>query len=324
MTNIIVIAPLAVFLSVMLLVVGWHGYVNRLGVIARERVGVFAPGIGQATGAGPASVLIERKRLSDIGLLNRLLQASRSSDRLSKDLMRAGLPWRVGEYLMGRSLAGCVLGVEAWHFTGGIIPGLVGFAVGFAAPVAFVRWKQKSRSAKFDDQLVDALVLIANALRAGFSFMQGMQAVAEEMPEPMGPEFRQALGEARAGGSVEDALLGITQRVTSEDFELVLTATLIQRQVGGNLTEVISSIVNTIRERHRIQGEIRVLSAEERLTSWILGLLPLGLMVVLQFVGHGYIQNLLNDPAGRLLLVIGLVLEAIGFVFIRRAIAIDV
>ncbi len=246
------------------------------------------------------------------------------SSQISLELARAALPLQVAEYLLLRISIAIALLLVVQNVAGSLPIALVAGVVGYFVPKLFVRWRQARRIRQFDDQLVDALVLIANALKSGYSFLQGMEAIATEMAEPVGVEFGQALREIRVGGSVEDALVGINDRVRSADFELVVTAMVIQRQVGGNLSEVLGSIAYTVRERHRILREIRVLTAQERLSGYVISALPLFLILVLSMVSPHYIQGMWSAMSGRLILATGFVMQVLGLLVIRRIVDIEV
>ena len=248
-----VLASSAVFVTILLFGLGVYRIANHGGILARRRVSVFAPARSKAAAAdmpGNAPLLLHPPRFSNISILDNLLRRKGRGARLSLKLARAALPMRVGEYLLVRCAVALVLGALAGRALGALVPAVAAGLGGYFLPVLYVRARQKKRVRAFDDQLVDALVLMSNSLKTGYSFMQAMESIVREMPEPIGVEFDQALREIRMGGAIEDALLGISERVRSTDFELVVTAMVIQRQVGGNLTEILSNIAYTIRERH--------------------------------------------------------------------------
>lgn len=193
-------------------------------------------------------------------------------------------------------------------------------------PISRLLWrkKQKQRQDAFLKQIVDALTLMCSSLRAGYSFIQAMETVAKEMPAPIGEEFGQAVHEMSLGVTVEESLSAMVNRVELEDLELLVTAVLVQRQVGGNLAEVLEKIAHTIRERIRIQGEIRTLTAQGRISGWVVGLLPMGLALMISMVNPGYMSLLVTRPIGWFLLGFGLVNQLIGVMIIRKIIQIEV
>lgn len=186
------------------------------------------------------------------------------------------------------------------------------------------RRKQKQRQDAFLKQIVDALTLMCSSLRAGYSFIQAMETVSKEMPPPIGEEFGQAVHEMSLGVTVEESLMAMVERVELDDLELLVTAVLVQRQVGGNLAEVLEKIAYTIRERIRIQGEIRTLTAQGRISGWVIGMLPMGLALMISMVNPQYMSVLITRPIGWVLLGFGLVNQLIGVLLIRKIIQIEV
>jgi tight adherence protein B len=319
------LAPLAIFLTIMLLGAGVYRTANHSGLLARKRVAAFAPSPSGVL-AMPiidGSPLLKRERFSSFQALDRLLRRNDTGARLSLELARAALPLRVGEYLLLRWLTALVLLFVAFRGSGSPIA-LAAGVIGYFLPALFVRWRQAKRARAFDDQLVDALTLIGNALKSGYSFLQGMEAIAKEMPAPIGMEFEQALREIRVGGSVEEALTAISHRVRSDDFELIVTAMVIQRQVGGNLTEILASIAYTVRERHRILREVRVLTSQERMSGYVIAGLPVFLVVALTVMSPHYITGMWADSLGRIILGASAVMEVIGLLVIRKIVEIEV
>jgi tight adherence protein B len=320
------LAPIAIFLAIVLFGAGLYRIVNQGGLLVRKRLAAFAP-----SGGGPVAMpviegvpLLKRQRFSSIAGLDKLLQRNDRGTRMARDLARAGLPLRVGEYVMIQWIAGIGLMLLTGRASSSVPIALISGIGGYFAPALYVRWRQAKRVREFDDQLVDSLTLIANALKSGYSFLQGMEAIAREMPAPIGVEFEQALREIRVGGSVEESLIAISDRVRSSDFELVVTAMVIQRQVGGNLTEILTSIAYTVRERHRILREVRVLTSQERMSGYVIAALPVFLVVMLSIMSPGYISGMWHDELGKFILGAGFVMEVLGLLVIRKIVEIEV
>src|SRR5581483_2181443 len=234
------------------------------------------------------------------------------------------LPLKVGEYLLLRFALGAFLAFMGWllGLAAVIVLGLG--CAGYAAPALYVQRRRQARLRQFEDQLVDALTLIANALKSGYSFLQGIEAVAREMPPPLGAEFEQVVREIRVGGSAEEALLKLCERVPSQDLELVVTAMIIQRQVGGNLADILSNIAYTVRERHRILREIRVLTAQERMSGNVVAGIPLALVLLMSITTPTYVSGMWATNAGKAMLGAGFVMELIGLLVIRRMVELEV
>lgn len=211
-------------------------------------------------------------------------------DRISK----SDLKLRVSEYIVLVVIC-TVLGAAAGYFLpqqNSIVVAIIGAFIGSRVPPFYVNRTAKKRMRAFDDQLSDTLNLWVNALRSGYSVLQGMEAIATELPPPISVEFERVVQEVRLGLSIENALANMYRRVPSEDLDLVITAVNIQREVGGNLAEVLDNISFTIRERVRIKGEIRTLTAQGRASGWIITFLPVALGAMLYFINPTYVSQL--------------------------------
>jgi tight adherence protein B len=197
---------------------------------------------------------------------------------------------------------------------------LLGLVLGAVSPLAFLRVRATRRKAAFDAQLADSLQLLAGSLRAGYSVPQAIDAIVREGEEPMTTEFGRALVEARLGVPLEDALESVGTRMQSVDFGWVVMAMRIQHDVGGNLAEVLTNVAATLRERERLRRQVRVLSAEGRLSAWILGLLPLVFGSYLLVVRPDYLRPLWTTTLGWLMLVTAVGLFIIGVFWLRRVV----
>ncbi len=189
---------------------------------------------------------------------------------------------------------------------------------------AYLRLAIRRRRKAFVEQLGDMLTMVANALRSGFSFMQAFELVAREMDAPVGREVEKVIGEINVGATLEQALENMTCRVQSPDFDLVVTAVLIQRQVGGNLAEILDTISETIQDRVRMRREILALTAQGRLSGVILVLLPIAIAAALTFINADALRPLYEEPMGRVAVAGAVVLEIIGYIVIRRIVDIDI
>ncbi|WP_416196755.1 type II secretion system F family protein [Selenomonas sp.] len=189
---------------------------------------------------------------------------------------------------------------------------------------AYLRLAIRRRRKAFVEQLGDMLTMVANALRAGFSFMQAFELIAREMDAPVGREVEKVISEINVGATLEQALENMTRRVQSPDFDLVVTAVLIQRQVGGNLAEILDTISETIQDRVRMRREVLALTAQGRLSGVILILLPIAIAAALTFINADALRPLYEEPMGRVAVVGAVVLEIIGYIVIRRIVDIDI
>ncbi|MDD4602049.1 hypothetical protein SDC9_14770 [bioreactor metagenome] len=239
-------------------------------------------------------------------------------------LIQAGLPIRGSEFLVVCTGVAVLAAGLFMLLTGKLILAVLGAVLGFSLPVLFLKTKIARRTAAFNGQLGDSLVLIANSLRTGYSFMQAIEMVSREMPRPIAEEFARVLKEMNLGVSTEDAMNNLAKRVDSDDLDLVITAVLIQRQVGGNLAEILDNIAGTIRERVKMKGKIRTLTAQGRISGLIISLLPIFVGLMIYIINPEYIKVLFVHPMGRLMLVAGVVSQLLGIVLIRKIVNIEV
>lgn len=229
--------------------------------------------------------------------VNRRAERSSWGDRVARDLARADLKLKVAEYLSLYIIA-IVFGTILFGFLGGWHPVsfLIGAVLGAFAPRFYVKRSQRQRLGKFDGQLGDMLNLMVNGLRAGYSTMQAMEAISKELPPPISDEFRRVVQEMQLGIHMETALDNLLRRIPSDDLDFVITAINVQREVGGNLSEILDSISFTIRERVRIKGEIRVLTSQVRASGTLLSIVPVALAVILWFLNRDYIMSFFDGP----------------------------
>jgi tight adherence protein B len=206
-----------------------------------------------------------------------------------------------------------------------IVMAIVSGFIGFFAPRIYVARITSTRLIKFENQLPDTLGLWVNALRSGYSVLQSMEAIARDAPDPTATEFKRVVQEVQLGIDMEDALEHLLNRVESEDLDLVITAVNIQREVGGNLAEILDVISHTIRERIKLKGEIRVLTAQGRITGYLISGLPIVLALFLYTINPGYMGNLFeNRVCGWPMLGIALALIGIGFAIVQKIVDIDI
>lgn len=221
--------------------------------------------------------------------VNRRVASSSRGDRIARELARADIKFKVAEYYALVFISALGGGVIAYLLQSHPVSFLLGAIGGFFAPRFYVKRQQVVRIRKFDDQLGDMLNLMTNGLRAGYSTNQAMEAVSRELPTPISDEFRRVVQEMQIGIPMEKALENLLRRIPSEDLDFVVTAINVQREVGGNLSEILDTISFTIRERVRIKGEIRVMTANVRASGGILSLIPVGLALALWFLSPEYI-----------------------------------
>jgi len=241
------------------------------------------------------------------------------SSKLTEELAKADLKLRVSEYVMVIvGLIVLLIAVIFLRFHNLLLALIIGIPVGYFGPGFFLKFRQRRRLKAFNNQLGDTIVLLSNALKAGYSFAQAMATIAKSSSPPMADEFSRAVREMNLGVSVDDALQHMVKRIESEDFDLMVTAVQIHRVVGGNLAEILDTIAFTIRERIRIQGEIRTLTAQARASGYIITGLPFALALILTFISPSYITPLFHEVLGYILIGMGLVSIAIGYGIISK------
>jgi tight adherence protein B len=234
-------------------------------------------------------------------------------DRVARNLSRADLKFKVGEYFVLILVAILVTGLVAW-FLGNQHPisAAIGGIIGAFAPGMYVKSQQKKRLQKFNDQLSDMLNLMVNGLRAGYSTMQAMEAISKELPPPICDEFRRVIQEMQIGIPMETALDNLLRRIPSEDLDFVVTAINVQREVGGNLSEILDNISFTIRERVRIKGEVRVLTSQVRTSGSVLSMIPFFLVLILWFLNPEYLMSV---TAGGPVVTAAIICVVLGLIF---------
>ena len=280
---------------------------------------------------------VSEKRGFDRNRFNLLVQMQVTKQKIRKQVLtkeknskfetmlnRAGLELRPEEYILFQwisiALTAGILFLISTNYFFMILGGIIGFLL----PKLYVKKKQKERMTKFNEGLPDMLSTVVGSLRAGFSFPQALKAVVEEAHSPIKEEMENVLREMQYGSSIEDSLNNLKGRMPSEDLDLMIQAILIQRQVGGNLATVLDKIVETIRERTKIQRQVVTLTAQGRLSGIIIGLLPLALGLFIYLIEPEYISTLFSHPVGLILITVGLISGLIGFLMIRKLTTIEV
>ena len=242
--------------------------------------------------------------------------------KMEMELAKANIPLRGEEFLMINLILILVPLLILGLF--GQWPLAFVFAgIGLVTPRLFINRAKNNRIVKFNDQIGDSLNIMSNSLRAGFSFMQALEMVSKEMPPPISEEFGRTLREINLGTGTEEALANLAKRIESDDLDLVITAVLIQRQVGGNLSEVLDNISHTIRERVRIKGTVKTLTAQGRLSGILIGLLPMVVGGGITLINPGYMGPLFDTSVGWMLIGGALFSQVIGIVFIKNIVDIQ-
>ncbi|MDH5506401.1 MAG: type II secretion system F family protein [Anaerolineae bacterium] len=259
--------------------------------------------------------------------INKMVVSSSYGTRISRELAKADIKFKAGEYVALMLISSFATAVFGYNFAGKSIPfAVMGLVGGLFIPRIWVRSQQAARLKNFGDQLPDMLNLMVNGLRAGFSTMQAMEAVSKELPPPICDEFRRVVQEIQLGIRVETAMDNLLRRIPSDDLDLVLTAINVQREVGGNLAEILETISHTIRERIRIKGEIKTLTAQVVYSGRFLSMLPIILSLILWAINRSYMMQFFLEPkiCGIGMLCVGAVMIAIGYWTMSRIADIEV
>jgi tight adherence protein B len=269
----------------------------------------------------------EKKPSAMTQRLDRALTARKMGQTWKTELARADLKLTVAEYFAVHVIAAIGLGVLGYFvlFPGQIVMAIIAGVVGIFVPRFYVSYLKGKRLRMFEQQLPDILGLWVNSLRSGYSTMQSMEAISREAPNPSAQEFRRVVQEVQLGIPQESSLSHLYERMPSDDLDLIITAVNIQREVGGNLAEILEVISHTIRERIKLKGEVRVLTSQGRITGYLIGGLPIVLALFLALINPGYMGNLFTDRlCGWPMLAIGLGMIGIGTAVIQRIVDIEI
>jgi tight adherence protein B len=314
-------------LGLTLLVVGVAVTVFGNRSVVQERLGRYAESGGLVTAAADTATEKADRPNALSEYFNRLGEGTDLFEGISRRLARADIKLRPAEYL-GVMVASIIVFTALGMILGrsmlfAVLAGIFGAFV----PGIYVGRAEKGRLKKFDNQLGDMLNLVVNGLRAGFSTLQALEAVSRELPAPICDEFRRVVQEMQLGLSMDDALEHLLRRIKSPDLDLCVTAINVQREVGGNLAEILDVISFTIRERVRIKGEISALTAQGRATAWVISLMPVALLLILFLVNRPYVEKFWNsDPAicGYSMLCVAAGMVVSGFLIAQKIVAIDI
>jgi tight adherence protein B len=259
-----------------------------------------------------------------VDVLNTLLSGKGVTTWASEQLALAGSARSPGEFFMGCAVGVLIGAFLGFRFLGSAVGLLIGAALGGALPVMLLKSQQTKRTKKFEEQLPEALDMLVNALRAGYSLQAAMEFVGNEVPEPLGPEFARFYDEQRLGIEVRTALMRLQERVGTYDIKMFVTALLIQRETGGNLAEVLASISNLMRERVAFRGQVDTLTAEPKMSARVLAGLPIGVFLIVYSMNPEFLQPLVATPTGHSLLAYAIASVCVGYVVLMRIANIDI
>jgi tight adherence protein B len=279
---------------------------------------------GPAQQAAPEVALLRDEVLSRIPAFDTFLRRSERVSLLQKMLAQGNVDVRAGNFLMLCAVSALVFAVVASIAGGNPLFGWAGGVLGFFIPYAYASHMRTKRFQKFEEKFPEAIDTLARAVRAGHAFTTALEMIANEVSEPVAGEFRQLYEEQKFGLPVRDALMNLADRIPLVDVKFFVTAVMLQRETGGNLAEILDNLSYVIRERFKILRQVRVHTAQGRLTMVLLMALPPTIVVIMQLLNPGFIRPLFTDPIGHALIVGGITLQTMGYFVIRRIIRIQV
>lgn len=289
--------------------------VSRLDSMARgERV----------PGGDPFSDLFREAQAKEMTWLEPLVRGLPHMSDMHHLLEQADLSWRVGTFLLFTVGAAVATGLMALVVSGLWFVALAAALLGASLPYVYVRRRKTKRLLAFEEGFPEAIDLLGRAIRAGHAFSTGLQMVADESPSPISDEYRRVFEEQKFGLALEDSLLSLADRIELLDMRIFVTAVLIQREVGGNLAEILDKIAYTIRERFMIQRQVRVYTAQGRFTGYLLAGLPLAVGFLIFLLNTEYMMVLFRESIGRVMIAVALILQITGFLIIRKIINIKI
>jgi tight adherence protein B len=268
--------------------------------------------------------LLRDEMLSRIPAFDTILRRSERVTILQKMLSQGEVNVRAGNFLLFCMLSAVVFGVVVMVAGGNPLFGWAGLVLGFFIPYAYASHRRSKRFQRFEEKFPEAIDTLARAVRAGHAFTTALELIASEVSEPVAGEFRQLFEEQKFGLPVRDALVNLAERIPLVDVKFFVTAVMLQRETGGNLAEILDNLSYVIRERFKILRQVRVHTAQGRLTMVLLMALPPTIVTVMLVLNPGFIQPLFTDPIGHALIVGGITLQTVGYFFIRRIIRIQV
>lgn len=270
----------------------------------------------------------DKKKSELLQNIGKLITPSAMRERIQEQLSKADVPLKAVEFVAVSFILTLVFMSLGFFIFKNLIMGFLMAGLGFFLPNLWLKLQHAAKMKKFNDQLLDTLIMMSNGLKAGYSFPQAMEMVAKEGNPPASTEFQRTLRESALGLPMEEALINLNNRIGSPDLDLAITVVLIQRQIGGNLAEILDNISNVLRDRMKLKGQIQTLTAQGRLSGYLIAAMPFGLGVVLYLINPAYMMELFTFKMGAFkgwyMLVFGVMLQAVGFFAIMKITDIDI
>jgi tight adherence protein B len=274
--------------------------------------------------SGEGGTVVRQEKQGPLPVIDRLLAESSLGGKLKRLIDRSGVDTTPGAIGAACLMAGAIGFVLAMMFTGQAAAALLAGVAGAVAPVAWLKNKVSRRLKRFEEQFPEALDLLSRAIRAGHAFQTAMGMVADELPAPVGPEFRKTFDQQNFGLPLKEALNELAERVSLLDVRFFVTAVLIQRDTGGNLAEILDNLAHVVRERFKVLRQVRVHTAHGRFTGYVLLALPAFLACALMFINPEHMGLLFKERMGQMMVIAAIIMQAIGYFWIRQVIKIEV
>jgi tight adherence protein B len=325
-----ILVGLAFLLGAGIVLGSYFGVTKVPGVLLQRKLEArleevaMGPDVEPAASDGKPKAILKVAEGGPMPAIDRFVGGTTRGSALGRWIEQSGVKTTISAMLLIAAAHAAVFGFAGMFLVKAGWGFIIGAIVGFALPFMFLNMKRNRRMREFEENFPEALDLIARALKAGHAFITGLKMVADEMPEPIGPEFRKTFDEQNFGLPLKDALENLTMRVPGLDVRFFATAVLIQRETGGNLSEILENLAHVVRERFKILRQVRVYTAHGRMTGYVLLALPAVLCIALAFINPDHMNLLFRERMGQMLLMVALTMQAIGYFWIRQVVKIEV
>jgi tight adherence protein B len=325
-----ILVALAFFLGAGIVLGSFFGVTKVPGMLLQRKLEArleevaMGPDVEPAAADGAPKTVVKMFEAGPLPAVDRFVGGTTRGSALGRWIEQSGVKTSISAMLLIALVHALVLGFGTMMLVKAGWGLILGGIVGFALPFMFLRMKRTRRMRNFEENFPEALDLIARALKAGHAFVTGLKMVADEMPDPIGPEFRKTFDEQNFGLPLKDALENLTMRVPGLDVRFFATAVLIQRETGGNLSEILENLAHVVRERFKILRQVRVYTAHGRMTGYVLLALPAVLCIALAFINPDHMNLLFRERLGQILLMVALVMQSVGYFWISQVVKIEV
>lgn len=302
-------------MAISLAVIGYVVSLNFISVISRNRMRIERSLEEiEAVGTSPSRLAKKKKK----GLKTADLSFIKISENFASNVALSGIKVKPEEFIVLWFFASFIPALLWYTFTEDVIRSSILVLIGIAAPPIYLMFSISRRRAIFEAQLGDALMILSNGLKAGFSFQQALGSVSRNLPDPIGSEFAVAVREQQLGADLETTLMSIADKMKSMDLKLLTTAVVVQQKVGGNLSEIMDTIAQTVRDRQAVARMVKTITAQGRISGIVVGVLPIVLLVAISMINPDYMNPLFKTDLGRIILIICAAMEILGFLIIMK------